>query len=114
MKMILDIVTSVTDLNSNKRVNLMNEKLPKGLSIVSIQRLISAKLYNTNIVEVDSDNRTIKVNSDGHKTEYMKNCTNLVLDNFGFYLYQDNFNWFIKDLNKNIVYEYKDNLIMSL
>lgn len=89
-------------------------KLPKGLSIVPVQGLKVVRLYNTNIVVIDYNNNTITFNSNGWNTRHTKKCTNLVINDLDLYLYQEKFQWYIRDAKTQKVYEYQDGLQLPL
>lgn len=68
-------------------------KLPKGLSIVYINAYIVAKLYDTNIIELDRDTNCLKLRTGGWKTRHTKKCMNLFLNKYDISLVQEEFNW---------------------
>jgi hypothetical protein len=73
-------------------------RLPKGLSIVTINGLTVAKLYQTNILVIDSNKGTVKFNSGGWLTKHTKKCINLVLgqSNLNFLnVIQRDFEWYV-------------------
>ena len=69
--------------------------LPKGLSITPFKTNTIARLYNTNIVEIDHNNSTITLNSGGWLTKHTKKCINIVLDKFDLSIYQEKFQWYV-------------------
>ncbi len=69
------------------------KRLPKGLSIVSIGDIKVAKLYDTNIVQINSATKRLTLRTGGWQTKHTKKCINLVLNPLGLFLVQKNFNW---------------------
>ena len=86
-------------------------RLPKGMTIKSIQDNTIVTLYDTNIVSV-FDNDKIKLDTGGWFTRHTKNCMNLVLSEYGFSVRQEKGNWFV--LSGNDKYEYKDGMILTV
>lgn len=68
-------------------------KLPKGLSIVSIGDIKIAKLYDTNIVEIDKLHNSIILRTGGWQTKHTKKCINLILNEYDLYLVQEEYKW---------------------
>lgn len=77
-------------------------KLPRGLSIVEVTGLKIAKLYSTNIVLINDATNEILLNSDGWNTKHTKKCMNLVINRYGFNVYQKDFTWYVQDSNGNV------------
>lgn len=69
--------------------------LPKGLSITPYKGITIARLYNTNIVTIDSGSNTITLNNGGWNTKHTKKCMNIVLAPFNLSVKQKDFEWFI-------------------
>ena len=80
-------------------------RLPKGLSIVPIKSLTVARLYNTNIVQIDHANNVITLQNGGWNTNHTKKCINLVMQNYDFNLYQKNYEWFVVFQGETIPFE---------
>ena len=70
-------------------------RLPKGLSITTHNGITVAKLYDTNIVIVDSTKGIVTLNSGGWLTKHTKKCSNLVLAQFGLSIVQRDFKWYV-------------------
>lgn len=68
-------------------------KLPKGLSVTHIGPYKVAKLYNTNIVEIDNNNNSIILRTGGWETRHTKKCMNLVLNDLGLKVIQEKYIW---------------------
>jgi hypothetical protein len=83
------------------------KQLPKGLSITNIKTYKVAKLYNTNIVEIDLSTGLISLNSGTWKTKHTKKCMNLVLSQYGAQVIQKDFNWYVitKDNKKQAFFD---------
>jgi len=76
-------------------------RLPKGLSIVNINSLKIAQLYQTKIVVFDSNQGTVTLNSGGWSTKHTKKCINLVLASTCFSLVQRDFEWYVIKTDAN-------------
>jgi len=70
-------------------------RLPKGLSIVSIQDSTIVKLYQTNIVT--KIGLKLRLESGGWRTSHTKKCMNLILRQHGLNVYQKNNEWFVSN-----------------
>ena len=87
---------------------------PKGLSVVPIKGLTIARLYNTNIVVVDHTNGTIELNSGGWHTRHTKKCTNLILSQYNYHVYQEDFTWYVSRSTSVVPALYQDNMVLSI
>jgi hypothetical protein len=67
--------------------------LPKGLSVVTHNNIIVAKLYDTKIVI--SEGNKVTLNSGGWLTNHTKKCMNLVLANSYLNVSQKKGQWFV-------------------
>jgi len=72
-------------------------RLPKGLSLIHHEGKTLVQLYNTLIAVIDKTGPAplFRLNSGGWQTKHTKKCLNLVLNEYGVYVYQKNFNWYI-------------------
>lgn len=77
-------------------------KLPKGLSVTHIGPYKVAKLYNTNIVEIDNNNNSLILRTGGWETRHTKKCMNLVLSDLGLGVIQRDFKWLVTKNNEVI------------
>ena len=84
---------------------MSTKRLPKGLSIVPHNGTTIARLYNTNIVEINYNDNCIILRDGGYKTKHTKKCTNLVLSEFGINVRQKDFVWYVESQNGTLPYE---------
>lgn len=68
-------------------------RLPKGLSVVEFNQYTIAKLYNTNIVELDNTTGCLKLRTGGWYTKHTKKCINLIINKYDLNLIQEKFKW---------------------
>lgn len=87
-------------------------RLPKGLSIVSVQNIKVAKLYSTNIVEI-IDNR-IKLRTGGWRTKHTKKCMNLILNPLGLNVIQKDWEWYVYQNGTQVAVFQDDNVEVSI
>ena len=87
-------------------------RLPKGLSITPYQNKTIARLYQTNIVEIDHETGCITLRNGGWLTKHTKKCTNLVLAKFNINVRQKNFTWYVETQNGTL--EYQDGMVFNV
>lgn len=69
--------------------------MPKGLSVISHNGTLLAKLYNTLIVEYNTTTNCLILRTGGWRTMHTKKCINLVLKEYGINVVQRKGDWFI-------------------
>ena len=75
----------------------------KGLEIFNSDGRELHRLYNTIIVERDSDRVTL--NTGGWETNHTKNCMNDFLSDFGIKVSQVKFKWYVTGPNNTLSFE---------
>jgi len=87
-------------------------KKRKGLSVTTYTSKLGLhhvyKLYDTNILLFEEN--SVRLNSDGFKTNHTKNCMNDNLPD-GYRVYQSDFKWFVKTPTRTL--SFQDNMVIK-
>jgi len=86
-------------------------RLPKGLSIVSIQDSTIVRLYQTNIVTKVGLKMVLETG--GWKTKHTKKCINLILNQHGLNVYQKKNVWYVSKADGSTV-PFQDGMTVSI
>lgn len=70
------------------------------------------KLWNTDIATINPDDSTVTLDSGGYATVTTKDRMNRVLEGSGYYIYQKNFEWFVKNPDGTST-KYEDGMKLS-
>lgn len=89
-------------------------RYPKGMAVVPTNGLTIARLYDTNIVTIDYVNNTIHLNNGGWETKHTKKCMNIILEQFGYYVYQKDFQWYVSNRNSPLPAIYENGIELAV
>jgi len=78
-----------------------SKRLPKGLSINPMEGKIVYRLYDTDIVTIDTRLNGFTLNTGGHYTNHTKKCMNIALLPFGFNVTQKQGQWSIDKVDQD-------------
>lgn len=87
-------------------------KKPRGLKISEVNGSVVIQLYNTVIVRI-LDGK-IHLNSGGWLTMHTKKCINLIIEAYGYKVFQRKGSWYIHNLTDETFVDFKDGLVIDL
>lgn len=91
---------------------VLNKRRQGNITIIKDNVSLSCRLHNTIICRMTGNQ--IQLHSGGWKTVTTKTAINrfLELNEFDHYIYQDKFQWFIRNRETGLTYEYHDGMII--